>query len=94
MIPTNVVPFPEIQSDTHFGSCPLCGNNDGYVNLGKEHWFICREHKKKWYAGSNLFEEWKDQTVSHTLKVQALLESYTDASPHIEQELKRVNTNS
>ena len=86
MIPTNVVPFPEIQSNTHFGSCPLCGKSDGYVNLGKEHWFICRDHKKKWYAGSNLFEGWKEQTVAQALSVSALLDGYTEVSAYIEQE--------
>jgi hypothetical protein len=28
----------------YFGGCPQCGRNDGYVNAGKTHVFICREH--------------------------------------------------
>ena len=44
MIPTNVIPFPEVQYYMRVGSCPKCGKSDGFLNLGKEHWFTCREH--------------------------------------------------
>ena len=46
----------------YFGGCPQCGRNDGYVNAGKSHVFICREHKTSWAIGSNLFSSWRDQT--------------------------------
>lgn len=82
MIPTNVIPFPEIQYSMRCGSCPKCGKSDGYVNLGKEHWFICREHKMKWFIGSNLFEGWKNQTVAQTLGIESLLEGYTEVIPY------------
>jgi hypothetical protein len=48
--------------DTYFGVCPECGKTDGYINIGREHWFYCKEHKVKWWAGSNLFRGWKDET--------------------------------
>jgi hypothetical protein len=37
----------------YFGGCPQCGRNDGYVNAGKTHVFICREHKTSWTIGPN-----------------------------------------
>jgi hypothetical protein len=50
------------QADGYFGLCPHCRNNDGYVNIGRGHWFVCDEHKVMWFIGSNLFSSWKDQT--------------------------------
>jgi len=48
--------------DDHFGVCPDCGKHDGYINIGKGHWFYCREHRVKWCAGSGLFSAWREQT--------------------------------
>src|SRR5262245_65499075 len=33
-----------------FGGCPLCGpgQNDGYTNVGRIHWFVCHVHSYKW----------------------------------------------
>jgi len=94
MIPTNVIPFPEIQYSTHCGVCPNCGKSDGFVNLGKEHWFICRDHKTKWFAGVNLFEGWENQTVAQTENIAVMLESYKDVVPlrNIDEEHKVSNT--
>lgn len=46
----------------HFGTCPDCGRHDGYINIGRSHWFYCREHETRWIAGHNLFDSWKDET--------------------------------
>jgi len=81
MIPTNVIPFPEVQYFMRVGACPKCGKSDGFLNLGKEHWFICREHKMKWFAGANLFEGWKDQTVAQTQSIEILLRNYKEVLP-------------
>ena len=35
MIPTNVMPFPEIEYSVRCGVCPKCAKTDGFVNLGK-----------------------------------------------------------
>jgi hypothetical protein len=45
----------------HFGVCPVCKKQDGYINVGRGHWFFCHEHKKVWFAGSNLFSDWRDE---------------------------------
>ncbi len=81
MIPTNVIPFPDILHTRHCGACPDCGKSDGYVNLGVEHWFICREHKTKWLAGTNLFDGWMNQTVAQTQSAEILLRNYVDVRP-------------
>ena len=48
--------------DDHFGTCPDCGKTDGYINIGRSHWFYCAEHKTRWIAGSNLFSSWLEET--------------------------------
>lgn len=47
----------------HFGLCPICQKTDGYLNVGKSHWFFCLEHKNRWNVGSNLLSTWREQTV-------------------------------
>ena len=43
-------------------ACPVCGKNDGHINIGRGHWFYCIQHKKRQYVGSNLFSAWRDET--------------------------------
>jgi hypothetical protein len=51
-------------SDTsdYFGVCPTCRKTDGYVNVGRDHWFVCDEHRVRWCVGSNLFSSWRGET--------------------------------
>jgi hypothetical protein len=88
MIPTNVIPFPEIEYSAHCGVCPDCGKSDGFVNLGKEHWFICRDHKTKWFVGVNLFEGWENQTVAQAQSIEIMLETYKEIVPQRHLELE------
>jgi hypothetical protein len=46
----------------YFGLCPVCHDTAGYINVGCAHVFYCREHKKKWCVGSNLFSSWRWET--------------------------------
>lgn len=81
MTPTNVLPFPDVQHSKYCGGCPQCGKNDGYVNLGVEHWFICRDHKTRWLGGTNLFDGWMNQTVAQTQSAEILLRGYEEVVP-------------
>src|SRR5215216_6505131 len=45
-----------------FGVCPECEKSDGYINVGRGHWFFCKAHKVKWCVGSNLFSGWREET--------------------------------
>ena len=40
--------------DDHFGVCPYCGQSGVCLNVERDHWFVCAEHRVKWYVGSNL----------------------------------------
>jgi hypothetical protein len=38
-----------------YGCCPVCGTNDGYLDVGEEQWFYCSVHKKRWLFGFGSF---------------------------------------
>jgi hypothetical protein len=50
-------------ADDYFGVCPQCGKRDGCLNVGRTHWSYCKEHKTKWFAGSNMWSSWRDETL-------------------------------
>jgi hypothetical protein len=72
-------------SDSYFGVCPHCHKTDGYVNVGREHVFLCHEHKVKWSGGSNLFSDWRRQTEEEQRQILERLgvEAYTDVVPYL-----------
>jgi hypothetical protein len=72
-----------IKVDDYFGGCPQCGRSDGYTNVGKSHWFFCREHKAKWCIGSNLFSSWQDETEEEQRRayVRIGLGDFTEVEP-------------
>lgn len=81
MITKNVIPLPHLHHDTHWKKCPVCGKNDGYLNLGAEQWFVCRAHKTKWLLGENLSNSWKNQTIAEYLTVEQILDQYDEVLP-------------
>jgi CheY-like chemotaxis protein len=64
-----------------FGSCPVCGRTDGYLNISCNHWFVCHEHKTKWFVGSSLFSDWQFETEIDWLGNAVLLGRYKDVEP-------------
>ena len=57
-----MLPFkPKPTTDEYLGGRPHCGQNDGYINIGRDHWFSCGRHKTKRLAGCNLFSGWRDE---------------------------------
>ena len=62
-----IIPFPasvtyKVTTDSLFGGCPHCGHGHSYLNVGRDHWSYCAEHKTKWCIGSNLFSGWQEET--------------------------------
>ena len=55
-------PKEEPLGPQEFGGCPVCHSHDGFYNAGKGHWFVCREHRTRWFVGSNLFSAWREET--------------------------------
>jgi len=55
--------------DDAFGVCPYCLKTNGYISIGRSHWFYCSEHKVCWLVGSNLFswpfdESWEEMIAA------------------------------
>lgn len=61
-----------------FGGCPECGSSDGYLNVGRDHWFKCDEHESRWHAGSNLFSSWHEESEEVWEKNASLLVGYRE----------------
>ena len=61
-----------------FGGCPYCGDSDGYLNIERDHWGICRTHQVKWHFGSNLFSCWRHQTEEQWLRNTYELAGYRE----------------
>jgi hypothetical protein len=68
-------------TDHYFGGCPRCGDSEGYVNVGGNHWFRCDRHKTKWCAGYNLFSGWRDETEEEWQRNADMLAGYETVEP-------------
>ncbi len=68
-----IIPFP---APSERVGCPGCGNHDGYLNVGPDHWFVCHRHKTRWRAGSNLFSGWRDENEETWARNRILLSGY------------------
>jgi len=71
----------ESRNDHYFGVCPECGKVE-YVNIGRQHWMFCLEHKVKWLIGSNLFSSWRDETEAEWQRNAEVLEGFREIEPH------------
>jgi hypothetical protein len=60
------------------GDCPTCGRNDGFLNVYKSHWCICRRHKVKWYVGYDLFPGWREETEEDWKRNLQILSQYQE----------------
>lgn len=57
-----IISFPDkakSKTSKYWGVCPHCGNNDGLLNIYKDHWSRCDTHKTKWLEGANLLSGWR-----------------------------------
>jgi hypothetical protein len=65
----------------YWGGCPLCGSNDGYLNVGAAHWFHCQEHATKWCVGENLFSGWRSESEEDWHENAKVLSNYAEVEP-------------
>jgi hypothetical protein len=65
----------------YFGLCPKCRRTDGYLNVGRDHWFVCDAHRLRWYVGSNLFSCWRDEPDSLHAENKRMLETFAECEP-------------
>ncbi|MFC1782066.1 response regulator [Planctomycetota bacterium] len=77
--------------ESRYGNCPVCGKTDGYVNISCNHWFVCHEHKTKWFVGSGLFSSWENEREIDWLGNAVLLGRYEDVEPIDSKQLMPVS---
>ena len=65
-----------------FGACPHCRKNDGFLNLGKSHWFFCTQHKVKWCYGENVFSSWHEETQADWALNERTLSDFRIVTPY------------
>ena len=63
-----------------FGGCPICHQNDGYLNLAKEHWFVCHRHQFRWCWGANLVSTWRLENETDWNRNWNLIKNYKECS--------------
>jgi len=66
--------------ESEFGACPICATKPTFLNVGREHYAVCHEHKVYWHVGSNLFSAWRDESPESWESNKKLLASYRSAS--------------
>ena len=64
-----------------FGGCPVCGGNDGYLNIHREHWFSCSKHRFRWCWGSNLISTWRLENENDWKKNWERIGAYAECKP-------------
>ena len=70
-----------------FGGCPYCGGYDIYLDIGRDHWMVCRTHQVRWHIGSNLFSAWREQTEEQRLRNTYELAGYREVESVFPSEL-------
>lgn len=70
-----------VTTDEYFGGCPHCGQTDGYLNVGKSHYFTCKTHRVYWGIGSGLFSSCQYESQAKWKKNAQMLEQFTEVEP-------------
>ena len=89
------------RKDDVWGLCPVCGNQpDHFLNVGRNHYFVCHRDRTYWWVGSNLFSAWvhedpaiwerNAQTLATYRKVDAAYSPRVDTihDPHRDARVK------
>ena len=71
----------EATTEHYFGGCPTCGDNDGCLNVGRNHWYVCHLCRTKWLVGSNLFSGWRDEDETIWRRTWARIADYREVVP-------------
>ncbi|MER2625930.1 MAG: hypothetical protein ABTS22_18585 [Accumulibacter sp.] len=71
----------EITDDLYFGGCPVCKKSGYFLNVERDHWCVCDEHKTCWSIGSNLFSNWMNEDWATWQRNNAKLLTCTVVDP-------------
>lgn len=71
----------QLNTQPHFGDCPKCKSNDGHLNVGRDHWFVCKKHRVKWKVGHDIFPDWRNETLMNWRRNEKLLDLFMEIEP-------------
>jgi len=60
----------------YFGGCPECGRTT-YLNVGRNQFITCDEHKVGDYIGGNMLSSWREENEEIWERNRKLLNTYT-----------------
>lgn len=63
------------------GNCPDCHLASKMLNVGRDHYGVCDQHKVFWHIGSDVYSEWRQESESVWQRNDATLRSYTQVAP-------------
>jgi len=77
---------PNMTSEcNYFGICPRCDQDNpgeqSMLNIERDHWYYCDEHKTKWCVGSNLFSVWRQESEADWAFSIAYLDDFETVEP-------------
>lgn len=84
VVSASIIEFPmrlPRPDDSGLLLCPMCGRNDGFMNVGQDHWAVCHEDHNKWYVGRNLFSTWLYESKEDWEQSDAFLARYNEVEP-------------
>lgn len=64
----------------NYGCCPVCGYSEGPFNLHKENWFVCTEHRLRWCASYNVFDNLDGEAEAADI-MERFLAKYREIPP-------------
>ena len=71
-----------VSDEYPYGTCKACWqsgrNSSPYVNVYKEHWFHCGEHRIKWCPGYNLMSSWQYEDQADWNRNKDMLADFRD----------------
>lgn len=66
---------------SYFGNCPKCNAEPEILNVGRDHFAVCRDHKIYWPIGSNLFSNWRNEEPEVWEENKSFLSICTQPAP-------------
>ena len=65
----------------YYGGCPECHGNDGFLNVNRDHYFVCHEHGVYWPIGRSLFHGHMLEDERDWQRNAAVIARYRKVSP-------------
>ncbi len=75
---TRSTPVTDTRPDSPFGACPICGAPGVCLNIEREHWFVCHQHRTRWCVGRNLFSSWRSEDEAVWQRNHATIRHYRE----------------